>query len=356
VGFWEKRRVLVTGGASFIGSHLVEALVERGAEVRVADDFSSGRIPNLADVLGDVDVRRGDLRRESFAAQACRGVDAVFHLAADHGGRGYVDLHQAACATNLALDQTVFTACLAGGIGKLIYASSGCIYPLHLQNGMVREAYLTEDMAGPPYDPDGLYGLAKLAGELTLRAIHREHGLPSTSCRLFTVYGPRGVENHAVMAMVGRAFIRQDPFVVWGTGEQIRNWTYVSDIVSGMLRAGEVVEDGSPVNLGTMERVRVMDAVRLVLEYTSHDPEIETRPEMPVGPLNRVADNTRARQVLGWEPQVPFAEGLRRTVNWYFATQDRGQVAASLEALLTERPGVATSRFAWASGVAARGA
>jgi nucleoside-diphosphate-sugar epimerase len=141
--------------------------------------------------------------------------------------------------------------------------------------------------------------------------------------------------------MVGRAFIRQDPFVVWGTGEQVRNWTYVSDIVSGMLRAGEALNDGSQVNLGTMERVRVLDAVRLVLEYTNHDPKLETRPDMPTGPLNRVADNTRARQVLGWEPEVPFAEGLRRTVNWYFATKDRRVVAGSLEALLTERSGAA---------------
>ena len=337
---WSSRRVLVTGGASFIGSTLVDALVARGASVRIADDFSSGTMENIRHLVdeGGVELIAGDLRDPLVARRAVEGRDVVFHLAADHGGRGYVDLHQWACSTNLGLDATVFRAAVDAGVEKIVYASSGCVYPLYLQADPGATLYLTEDMvAAPGYDPDGMYGLAKLAGELTLRAMHRELGMRTASCRYFTVYGPRGVENHAVMAMIARAFLRQDPFHVWGTGEQIRNWTYVDDIVEGTILAAERIDDGTAVNLGTTERIRVIDAVRMVCELAGYSPEIVTQPEMPTGPMNRVADNSLAKRLLGWEPKVPFAEGLRRTVDWYFSTKDPDRVRAILDHMLTGR-------------------
>lgn len=338
MGFWTGRKALVTGGASFIGSHIVELLTQQGAQVRIADNFSSGRRENLAQVEGDVEVLEGDLKDPAVAASACAGQEVMFHLAADHGGRGYVDLHQVACATNLGLDQAVIDAAVRAGVGKITYASSGCVYPLNLQTDPDEEVFLTEDMIGPPFDPDGMYGLAKLAGELTLEHLHEEAGLATCSCRYFTVYGPRGVENHAVMAMIARAFVGEDPFIVWGTGEQIRNWTFVSDIARGTVLAAEKLDDGSAVNLGTMERVRVMDAVQMVLEFTGHQARVETRPEMPTGPLNRVADNSAARQRFGWEPEVFFKDGLRRTIEWYFSTKERDSVLGYLDVMLTERP------------------
>jgi nucleoside-diphosphate-sugar epimerase len=192
-------------------------------------------------------------------------------------------------------------------------------------------------MVGPPYDADNMYGWAKLMSEMTLRAYSREWGMKTASCRYFTVYGERGVENHAVIAMMARAFVKQDPMVVWGTGEQIRNWTYVGDIVRGTILAAEKIDDGTAVNLGTMERTRVIDAVMEVLRYTGHHARIELRPDMPTGPLNRVADNSRAGRLLGWEPQVKFMDGLHRTIDWYFSTKHPEQVKAGLGRGLTER-------------------
>ncbi len=261
----------------------------------------------------------------------------VFHLAADHGGRGYVDLHQAACATNLGLDGMLFQACCREVVEKVIFASFGCVYPNHLQTNPEEILFLSEEMAGPPYDPDNMYAWAKLTAEMTLRAYYQDCGLKSASLRYFTVYGERGHENHAVIAMIARAFIGQNPFEVWGNGQQVRNWTYVGDIVEGTLRAAEVVEDGSAINLGTTERIRVIDAVYEVLRYTGRKAEIQFRTEMPTGPMNRVADNSRAKRLLGWEPKVKFVDGLHRTIDWYFSTKDRAQVAASLARLLTER-------------------
>ena len=336
---WKGRRVLVTGGASFIGSHLVDALAARGARIRVVDNLSSGHEANLREHLakGTVELVRADLTEPDVAPRGVDGMSVVFHLAADHGGRGYVDLHQAACAANMALDGMVFQACRRARVDKVVFASSGCVYPNHLQTDPGQLLYLTEDMVGPPYDADNMYGWAKLMGEMTLRAYGRDWGLKSASCRYFTVYGDRGHENHAVIAMIARAFVKQDPFVVWGNGEQIRNWTHVSDIVAGTILAAERIDDGTAINLGTIERTRVIDAVREVLRYTGHQARIELHPEMPTGPMNRVADNALGRKLLGWEPQVEFMHGLHRTIDWYFSTKDPEAIRRTLDTRLTER-------------------
>lgn len=336
---WEGKNVLVTGGASFIGSHLVDALIARGAEVRVVDNLSSGKLENIQGHLeqGRVEFIQGDLRDIAVARQAVKGMETVFHLAADHGGRGYVDLHQAECATNLALDGIVFMTAYEEGVDKVVFASSGCVYPNYLQSDPTEEIYLTEDVVKPPYDADNLYGYAKLMGELTLQAYYQQFGMKAASCRYFTVYGPRGVENHAVIAMIARSFIGENPFVVWGTGEQIRNWTFVEDIVEGTILAGEKIDDGTAINLGTMERTSVIDAVREVLRYTGYKAELEFHPEMPTGPLNRVADNSLTKKLLSWEPKVSFIEGLHRTIDWYYSIKDREQVKKIFARMLTER-------------------
>jgi nucleoside-diphosphate-sugar epimerase len=329
--------VLVTGGASFIGSHLVDALVQRGARVRIVDNLSSGRVENLVGHLGNVEFTEGDLLDQTVARNAVAGTEVVFHLAADHGGRGYLEWHQAAVSSNLTLDGNVFMACRAEGVDRIVYASSGCVYPTELQANPDETVYLSEDKCGPPYDSDNIYGWAKLMGEMTLRAYAADWGMKTASCRYFTVYGERGKEDHAVIAMIARAFIGQDPFEVWGDGRQIRNWTYVGDIVDGTILAAEKIEDGTAINLGTMERTTVIDAARAVLAYADAQAEIKLLTDMPTGPLNRVADNALARRLLGWEPRMTFLDGLHKTMDWYFATKDRDEVARTLGHALTER-------------------
>jgi nucleoside-diphosphate-sugar epimerase len=139
------------------------------------------------------------------------------------------------------------------------------------------------------------------------------------------------------MAMIARAFIGQDPFEVWGDGTQIRNWTYVEDIVRGTVLAAEKIDDGTAVNLGTRERIRVIDAVAETLRYTGRTAKIKFLPDMPVGPLNRVADHSLAKNLLGWEPRLSFADGLHRTIDWYFSIKDKEDVRRILGEKLTER-------------------
>ncbi|MDP2939841.1 MAG: NAD-dependent epimerase/dehydratase family protein [Candidatus Omnitrophota bacterium] len=334
------KRVLVTGGASFIGSHLVDTLIKRGVSfIRVVDNLSSGKLENIIEHInaGRIEFHKRDLLEPGLADEMVKGIDIVFHLAADHGGRGYVDLHQSACSTNLILDGIMIKASYEAKVDKFIFASSGCVYPNFKQTNPKEILYLTEDMVGPPYDADNMYGWAKLMAELSLKAYYKDFGMKSASCRFFTVYGERGIENHAVIAMIARALIKQNPFQVWGTGEQIRNWTHVSDIVSGMILAAEKLDDATAINLGTMERTTVIEAVKEVLRYTGHKAQIEFHPEMPTGPYNRVADNSLAKRLLGWEPKIRFMDGLHKTIDWYFTHKNKEKVAKELDVMLTER-------------------
>ena len=336
---WLNKRVLVTGGTSFIGSSLVGALVSRGAKVRVVDDMSTGRYDYISDHVnsGDVELITGDLLDPSVAARSVKNIEFLFHLAAIHGGRGYVDLHNVECSMNLALDRQLFHEAVKANVEKIVFASSGCVYPNYLQTDTQKELYLTENLAGPPYDADNMYGWAKLMGELTLQQYAERGWLRTASCRYFTVYGPRGKEDHAVIAMIARAFIRQNPFEVWGTGEQIRNWTYIDDIVEGTISAAERIDDGAAVNLGTMERIRVADAAAMILRQMDVDVPLKFLPEMPTGPYNRVASNQLAKELLDWEPRILFREGIQRTIDWYVNNRNPEQVRAHLESLLTER-------------------
>lgn len=325
-------------GASFIGSHLVDKLVNEGADVRVVNISRT----HTANISSHIKKRRiefyvRDLRNLEESRKSLQGINIVFHLACDHGGRGYVDLHQGATSSNLLLDGAVFFAALKTGVEKVIFASSGCVYPNFLQTDPKRNIYLKEDMVKPPYDADNMYGWAKLMGELTLKSYHKDYGLPSASCRYFTVYGERGLENHAVIAMISKAFIKQNPIEVWGTGEQIRNWTYIDDIIEGTILAAEKINDATSINLGTRERVRVLDAVEEVMRYTKYQADIKIMPDMPTGPYNRVADNSLAKRLLGWEPKVKFTDGLHKTIDWYFATKNKKTAQKTIHSKLTER-------------------
>lgn len=334
-----KKNVLVTGGASFIGSHLVDLLVKKGAHVRVVDNFSSGRRENIKQHTKkkSLELITADLRDSAKAKTAVKNIDIVFHLACDHGGRGYVNLHQAACSTNFLLDGNVFYASAIEGVDKIVFASSGCVYPNYLQTNPEESLYLVEDRVGPPYDADNMYGWAKLMGEKTLKAYHDEWGMKTVSLRFFTVYGERGVENHAVIGMIAKAFLRLNPYPVWGDGTQVRNWTYVGDIVRGCILAAEKVDDGSSINLGTRERITVIQAAREILRYTNHDAQIVFEKTMPTGPQNRVADNKKAKKILGWVPEVKFFDGLSRTIDWYFSTKSRKEVMKYLPKMLIGR-------------------
>jgi nucleoside-diphosphate-sugar epimerase len=336
---WKNIPVLVTGGASFIGSHLVDELVKKGARVRIVDNLSSGKKENIKSHLqqNTIEFIKGDLLFPVVAKRAVKGISHVFHLAALHGGRGYVDTHQAACVKNVLLDTLLIDSAYHAGVKQFTFASSGCVYPNYLQGDIHKEVYLSEHMIGPPYEPDNMYGWAKLTTEKALRAYFQDYHMSSASCRFFTVYGDRGVENHAIIAMIAKAFIHQNPFEIWGDGTQVRNWTYVDDIVTGMLQAAEKIHDGSAINLGTMERIRVIDAANMICDMIGYKPQFLFQTNKPTGPYNRICDNSLAKKRLDWEPKILFSEGVKKTINWYITHKKQAWVRQNLPVLLMER-------------------
>lgn len=336
---WKNQHVLITGGASFIGSHLVEDLVELGADVRVADDFSSGEQGNLSLVEDDIEILEGNLKQQTFADEATQNIDTVFHLAADHGGRGYISNYPANCATNMALDNTVFEAAVNNGVERITFASSACTYPTDIQQDKTR---LREDMVsfeerGGAY-ADETYGWAKLMGELSLQAHHEQYGIDASSVRIFTAYGPRENETHAIIALIAKAYAQQDPFQIWGDGEQTRNFTYVKDITRALRLAAENITDGTPVNAGISQYISINDVVEAICKQIGWEPdEFNYMTDKPVGVRHRAADTTRAEELLGWEPEYTLEEGIEQTVDWYVNNRDVEYVRENLETLLHER-------------------
>ena len=346
------QKVLVTGGASFIGSHLVDTLLKSGASVVVADDFSSGSLNNLdysfekkgSNVWqhDSLLVRQGDLRDPEYLQSVVSDCDVVFHLAAVHGGRGFIDSHPADCCQNMAIDQLVFEACRKVGVDRICYASSACVYPGYLQEELGSKHLLKEDEADPfqrdKANADLEYGWSKLMGEMALRAYHKQYGMKTSSVRIFTAYGPRENETHAIIALIARAFVRSDPYVIWGTGEQDRNFTYVQDIVDAMISALEKIEDSSAVNAGRSDRLTIDQAAQLTFKLMGWKPrKVIHDLTKPQGVSSRAADLTKARELLKWEPKVSYREGFARTIKWYVQTHDKEAIGSKLERLLTER-------------------
>lgn len=349
---WKNKNVLVTGGASFISSHLVDTLLRKGAIVRVADDFSSGKIENLeyplkinssgAWVFENLSVWKGDLKDKSFTRRMMKDIDVIFHLAALHGGRGYIHTHPAECCTNMILDQLVFEEAHRAGVDRICFASSACVYPSYLQE-QTGSSYLLKEEDANPFVRDRAfadleYGWAKLMAEMALNAYHRQYGMKTSSVRIFTAYGPRENETHAIIALIAKAFIKMDPYVIWGTGEQDRNFTYVQDIVDAMMLAAEKIDDGSPVNAGRNDRITINLAAELIFDIVGWRPKLVKHDlSKPQGVASRAADLTRARRLLGWEPRASYREGFKKTTEWYFANKNEEDVKANLDRLLMER-------------------
>ncbi len=345
-GFYADRRVLVTGGASFIGTHLVEKLLERGSRVLIVDDFSSG----LRDVTDRLEKEHDELSVVESDVTVKGEVDrvfgdfepsVVFHLAARHGGRGYIATHPADCAMNMAMDQLVLDASVKHGVDRVCFASSACAYPTDLQmevgSAPLEEGMVSFSERGGAF-ADEAYGWAKLMGELSCRAYHEQHGLATSAGRIFTAYGPRENETHAIVALIAKAFVKQDPFEVWGDGSQKRNFTFVEDTAEGLIRTGENVTDGSPVNIGLETSWSINEVIAEIFDRMGWEPdEIDRLTEKPVGVIDRRADCSRSRDVLGWEPSIGLEEGLARTIEWYTGTKDAARVEKELERLLTER-------------------
>lgn len=333
--FWKDKSVVLIGGANLIGTHLAKALNPIAGFVQVLDNFSSGKAANVPNGVMFTNV---DCRDYHSVKTYLKQGDVVFHLAAQHGGRGYVATHDVELYNNLELDTTIFRACADAGVEKVIFSSSACAYPVDLQTNSDDLVYLKEDMIDYKNlrQADGAYGTEKLVGECILDAYIEKGYFKGCSTRSFTVYGPLMNESHAIAALIAKTMIRQAPFEIWGDGQQIRNFTYVKDNVSGALLAAEHLDKGA-INIGVEERITPIDAAEKIwTEFDWYPKERKFLLDKPVGPRNRVADSTKLKS-LGWRPQYSLGEGISETVEWYVSTHNADELRETLERKLTER-------------------
>ncbi len=343
--YYSEKSCIVTGGASFIGSHLVEALHDCGAQVTVIDDFSSGRLAHLSNVLDSprVKVIEADLRDGFPQDVPARGVDVLFHLAAIHGGRGFIDTFASAMFDNLLIDRTVMSWS-AQAAEMFVHASSACAYPISLQARETDRSLLAEESAG--FDeahqsfPDGTYGWVKLMGELQAKTIAESGGFRARSARVFTAYGERENESHAAIALIAKALLKLDPFPIWGSGQQTRNFTYVGDTVTGLMLLGSDQRDleYDVFNVGTSQHSTVLEFVDVVFDLLEWRPaNFDLQLDKPVGVGSRAASNTKLQSAFGWEPNTLIRDGVSATLTWYKHLVGRPETPKELEALLIAR-------------------
>ena len=322
---WEECPVLVTGGASFISSHLVDELVLRGAKVTVVDDLSNGKKDNLEKSLDKIKFIQQNLEYISKKEinDIFEGNEIVFHFAADHGGRGYIDTHPADVCSNFAIDHHAFEACNDTGVEKIIFSSSACVYPTQLQNKIGSDYRLKEDDSNldnldGSLSADVEYGWAKLMSEMQMKSFNKQYGLKGCPLRFVTAYGPREDETHAIIALIYKAIEKMDPYEIWGDGNQERDFTYVEDIVTGSILAAEKISDMTPINLGTGKKYKMIEVVKIICEILDWEPsKFNFDTSKPTGALSRSLDNTRAKELLGWEPKFSLKQGLEKTIEWY---------------------------------------
>jgi len=326
--FWDERRIIVTGGASFIGSHLVDKLVSLGGKITVVDDLSTGKMENLSESLEKIKFVKIDLEycTKSELDKVFQDTDIVFHLAADHGGRGYITTHPADVCSSFAVDHHVYEACSDMNVQRVVFSSSACVYPTELQKD-VGSDYKLKETDSDIKNLDGYmsadieYGWAKLMSEMQMNSFKKQYGLHGCPVRFVTAYGPRENETHAIIALIYKAVEKMDPYEIWGNGQQERDFTYVEDIVDGTILAAEKITDMTPINIGTGKRYKMVEVADLIFKILGWRPkELKFDATKPTGAVSRALDNTRAKEIMGWIPKYTLEEGLRKTIQWYVKT------------------------------------
>lgn len=303
---------LVTGGAGFIGSNLVRALLEEGRSVRVLDNFSTGFRENLQEVAGDIDLVEGDIRDADTCRRACAGAEVVCHQAAIPSVPRSMADPQGCFDANIVGTHNMLMAARDAGVRRFVFAASSSAY------GAGEELPKRETMPVLPISP---YAAAKAAGELLVATWHRAFGLETVSLRYFNVFGARQDPTNqyaGVIAAFASRMLQGKRPIIYGDGTQSRDFTFVENVVRANLLAAEAPEvHGEVVNIGCGEAIDLNAMVRAFNEVlgTSLDPIYE--PPRPGDVKHSLADVSAARDLLGYEPTVRFADGLRRTIDWY---------------------------------------
>jgi UDP-glucose 4-epimerase len=318
---------LVTGGAGFIGSHIVQRLVAMGDRVRILDNFSTGKPENLRGLEDSVEVIFGDLLDQAIVRRAVEGVEIVFHHAAPPSVPFSVENPALVSQINVEGTVNVLIAARDAGAGRVVYASSSSVYG----NGMMLP--MSEQQMPSPISPDAV---SKLAGEYYCRVFTELYGLESVSLRYFNVYGPRQDPNSQYAAVIPRFIhwaLQEEPREVHGKGLQSRDFTYIDDAVNASLLAAHCRDaTGQVINVGQGKAYCLLDLIDLLREILGFELRFLQTSKMPGDTRHSLADISLAEVSLGYRPEVSLEEGMLRTVE-YFRWQTGMHSAAPLRSL-----------------------
>ena len=303
---------LVTGGAGFIGSHLVEALVRRGDRVRVLDNFLTGKPENLAALEGRIEIVDGDIRDWDVMRQACREIEVVFHEAAVPSVPRSVNEPQLNHEINVNGTFNVLMAARDAGVRRVVYAASSSAY------GEVGTDAKLEEQLPSPLSP---YAVAKLVGEYYCQVFTRVYGLETVALRYFNVFGPRQDPSSPYSGVISKfvtSLLAGKEPVIYGDGEQSRDFTYVANVVEANLRAAESrAAVGEVINVGMQQRTTLNHLLAELQRVIGTELTPQYELPRPGDIRHSLADLTKAHKLLGYQPAIDLAEGLRLTVAWY---------------------------------------
>ena len=271
------------------------------------------------------------------------GFEIVFHLAAIHGGRGFIETYKQDMFVNLVLDNNVFSSASRNGAKMIVHASSACAYPITLQEHQEDRHLLQEDEASMDRPEtsfaDGVYGWTKLIGEYQLQN-HCTQFTKGRAARIFTAYGEKENESHAAIALIAKCLFRADPFPIWGNGQQTRNFTYVADTALGLILLGSDQSglEFDVFNIGTSTHIKVIDFVEEIFRQINWRPTlIDYQLDRPTGVASRASNNEKIQEAFGWEPSLGISLGIQRTIQWYSQLENKPQSLAELEKILASR-------------------
>ena len=303
-------RVLVTGGAGFIGSHIVEELLRNGASVRVLDNFSSGKRENLEAFQGDLEILEGDLRDAEMIKAVTRDVSLIFHLAAFISPPQSMLDPETCFAVNVTGTAALLEAARQAGVGKVVLSSSTAVY------GNPDKFPTDEETPLQPLSP---YALSKQVNELYARLYTRVFNLPVIALRYFNVYGPRQRPDSAYAAAISiftRQLVKGEPITIHGDGKQSRDFIFVKDVVRANLQAAESDAAGEVFNICTGRETTLLDLLEELSEISPRSPEVHFEAVRPGDVYRSLGNPDKAAVILGFRAGTSLANGLAQTVDW----------------------------------------
>lgn len=319
--FWQAKKVVVTGGAGFIGSHVVENLVKKGANVTVLDTLQNGSITNLKAVKDAIEIIKGDCTDEHILKKTFARKDIVMNIAARVGGIEYNVTHQATMMRdNLLIGTKVIEGARKAGIERFLVVSSACVYARDCSVPTPE----SEGFYSEPEPTNGGYGWAKRMAEKLGMYYAQEFGMKVAIVRPYNCYGPRDhfdpALSHVIPALIKRVYDGENPVNVWGSGKQTRAFLYVEDMADGMTRAIEKYPKPEAINLGTDEEISIKELINKIIRVSGKKTKVTFDKTKPDGSPRRNSDNVLAKKKLGFKAKISLDEGLRRTIDWYQKT------------------------------------